>query len=67
MVSLNDPGNLAITFGTSGCDELDLSLKSSASKLLLAATKPDIVDKSAPAETFGASSVFLTVFAHAAR
>lgn len=65
--SLNEPGNLPITFGTSIWEELDLFLRSSVNILLLAATKPDIPDKSAPFEIFGASSGFLVDFAHAAR
>ena len=66
-VSLKDPGNLAISFGTSGCARPDLSLRSSDNKLLRAATKLEIVDKSAPVEILGASSGFLLALAHAAR
>lgn len=64
--SLNDPGNLATSFGTPGCRELDFSLLSSDKKLLLAAIEPDIVDRSAPFDTLGASSKFFPAFAHAA-
>lgn len=65
--SLKDPGNLLISFWASACDDPDLSLRSSDNILLLAATKPDIVDKSPPIEIFGASSWFFPAFAHAAR
>lgn len=67
LVSLKDPGNLPISFGASCCEIPDLSLRSAVNKLLLAATKPDIDDKSVPVESLGASSMFFPTFAQAAR
>lgn len=66
-VSLKEPGNLAISFWTSPCEESDFSLQSSASILLLAATNPEVAKVSAPVEILGASSGFLLAFTQAAR
>ncbi|MFS7984437.1 hypothetical protein Hanom_Chr11g00986431 [Helianthus anomalus] len=61
--SLSEPGNRLISRG-GGCDVpvWSLSLRSSYNMLFLAATKPDIADKSAPFD-----STFFPTFDQAAR